>query len=362
VAGKKPPAERLRGLIDNTERLRRLVNKDLKQGYLRLGSEELLSDVSGFVSTRWTLLDVALGGGIPLGRIVELYGKHSAGKSTLVYQILSECQAQGGLPIYIDMERTLPRHLLPAFGIDPSRLFIVEREDVTLEKVFEIVETTLDRVREILPEGPVVIAWDTLAATPTEGEITGKPAKALSLYRAGIISNQARGKFRGSLATKRAALIVVNHETQKAQTGGFKSWGPQHTTPGGRSLKFYASARIRLREAEYVDDGDRKRIGRAVVAKVEKNKLGAPGGETKTRLYYGQYGRGFNDLWSLFDFLVEEDFIKRAGSWFKIPFPEGETTKFQRKTYLETVETTEGLEAYLRELATEVYKTRGVMG
>lgn len=335
------------------EELRDLINRDLKTDLLRLGSGELLADVSYYVSTGWTLLDTALGGGIPAGRYVELYGKQSAGKSSLVYQIIKSCQRDGGLAIHIDMEETFPKDMAEVMGIDLDRLLVIDR-GVALDgdtSIFDYTRGILGSLRERYPHPlPIVISWDTLAATPTTAEIKGEPPKNLGPYRAMTIRAGLRRLTR-DLSSHQVGLVIVNHVHAQIGMGGGGQWsGPRFVTHGGMGVKFHATARISLREAAHIRDDNDMKIGRRVVAVLEKSKLSPPQRQVETHLYYG---KGFDDRWSIYDYLKEQGIIKMAGAWSQLPTPDGEIVKTYQKNYITALDEHEGLFEHLKGLAIE---------
>lgn len=330
------------------ESLRDLLRKELKNNNIFVGGDPLASDVTEFISTNWTLLDCALGGGLPLGRTVELYGQESSGKSTLAYQCIASCQAGSGIPILIDAEQTFNKDMARRVGVDLDRL-IVQDEDITLENVFSYISKMIEVSMRKFPESPILIIWDTLAATPTEGEMTGE-GQTGGPYRARIIREGMRATT-SLIAKSNACLLILNHvhEIMAQSTWGS---GPKLVTSGGMGVKFHATSRIYLRPSTMIRDEDKTSLGQEVVAKIEKNKLGSPRGEVRSRFYYGG---GFRDEWSIFDYLKEEGIIKQSGAWASIPYSDGTELKTYPSKFLDLLVEKPDLLDHLKSLTIEQY-------
>lgn len=332
-----------------SEGLRDLLNKEFKGSVVHLGSDALQADVTGWVKTGWTLLDTCLGGGLPLGRTFELYGANSCGKTTLALHMLANCQAAGGIGIYVDVEKTFSKDLAARLGVDLDNLLILD-ERVALEEVFAYVRKAVPAAREAFPDKPVLLVWDTLAATPTVGSLTGK-GQVGAPYRARVIREEL-STLTQILAETNVSLVFVNHTHEVIDRNA--GWGGvRTTTSGGGGPKFYASARINLRVKGVIRDEEKRVIGQEVLAKLDKNKLGAPRGEVCSRLYFGL---GFVDEWSVFDYLRERGAISQAGAWSSIPMPDGTVLKTYPGKYMEVLREHPDLSVHLAAMAAALYE------
>lgn len=333
--------------------IRDAVNRELKKEFVHVASEgDLPSDVSVFLQTGWTLLDAALGGGIPAGRVVELYGEEGSGKSTLCYQLVHSIQAQGGVAVYLDVESTFPKELASSMGVDLDRMILVQ-EGVFLDgknNVFDYILKFIGLIKKEAPEAPIVFIWDTLAMTPTLGEITEDDGQTGPLYRAKTIRDGLR-KVVLALARAKAALVIVNHVHEVVSDRA--RWGGKLlTTSGGMAVKYAASARILLRSGALIYDENKRALGAEVTAKVEKSKICIPRGVVKSRLYFGF---GYDDRWSVYDYLKDSGVIDQKGAWSHIPGPEGTTVKCYPSKFLECLSENPGLYEHLVGLAKDKY-------
>lgn len=337
-------------------KLRDLLNLGLKQALIQLGSDSLDSTVTGFIPTGWTLVDEAIGGGLPLGRTVEVYGAESTGKSTLALQAIASCQQLGGYAVVFDVEAAFYKDMAPIFGIDLDKVFLISNV-VTLEKLFGIFISILGMLREKHPDSPVLIVWDTLAATTTDMELEsvdkGDVDRMSPQYRAQVIKRGMRVISRELTETK-ACLLIINHVYEKAnKQTGFVTY----ESPGGSGPRFAATVRIYLKIAGTLkesDDGDV--VGTKVIARLTKNKMGFPRREIGSRFYFGQ---GFSDHWSLFDYAVEWGIIGASSSWKTFEFGGGKPIKFYAKDFPKKLIENEGMLEALKEKVVEHYRSRG---
>lgn len=307
------------------------INKSNKKSLLLLGSDVLESEIKGRIPTGWSLLDLSMGGGLPLGRTVELYGRESSCKSTLAIQAMKQCQDMGGFCVVFDPESSFYKAFAEKIGVDLEKVLIISSE-VVLESSFNIFVQVIDMVHDEFPDKPILIVWDTLAATPTKKEMEEQEdgGRMSPQYRAQVIRKGMRS-ITSSLAKASACLLIINHVYDSAGMNGMI----KTETPGGRGVKFASSVRIHLKTQDYVkESADSEPIGVNILAKVEKNKLGMPRREVKSAFIFG---KGFNDQLSIFNYAVDIDLIKQSGSWYSYKF-KGKDTKFYASQFLSTVE------------------------
>ena len=263
-------------------------------------------------------LDLALGiGGLPRGRIVEVYGPESSGKSTLATHVVAEAQRNGGICAYIDAEHAMDPVYAAAIGVNVDDLLISQPD--TGEQALEIADM-------LIRSGALdVLVIDSVAALTPRAEIEGEMGDTHVGLQARLMS-QALRKLTANLSKSRTVAIFINQLREKIGV----IYGSPEVTPGGRALKFYASIRIDIRRIETIKDGVEV-VGNRTRAKVVKNKCGAPFRQAEFDIMYGQ---GISREGSILDVAVELGFIKKSGAWFTY---EGEQLGQGRenvKTYL----------------------------
>jgi recombination protein RecA len=249
-------------------------------------------------------LDVALGiGGVPRGRVVELYGPEGGGKTTIALHIIAEAQKGGGVTAFIDAEHALDPNLAKAIGVNISEMYISQPDSG--EQAFYIIDS-------LVRSGAVdLIVVDSVAALTPQAEIDGKmeegPNKSVGLH-ARLMSYALR-RLTAVIAKSRTTVIFINQLRSVISTG-YNS-GPAETTTGGRALKFYCSVRIEVRRAEAVKQGDLP-IGHELKIKVTKNKLAPPFRTAHATLIYG---KGVPRAMAVLDMALDMNVVKRRGSW-----------------------------------------------
>ena len=248
-------------------------------------------------------LDVALGiGGIPRGRVVELYGPEGGGKTTIALHIIAEAQKTGGVTAFIDAEHALDPNLARAIGVDVANMYISQPDSG--EQAFYIIDS-------LVRSGAVdLIVVDSVAALTPQSEIDAKiedGPKSLGLHAR--LMSYAMRRLTAVISKSRTTIIFINQLRAMISTG--YSSGPTETTTGGRALKFYSSVRIEVRRVKNMEQGDSV-IGHELKIKVTKNKLAPPFRTAHTTLIYG---KGVPRAMSVLEMALDMNVVKRKGSW-----------------------------------------------
>lgn len=269
-----------------------------KNTVMRLGDHT--AEVIGAISTGSLGLDIALGiGGLPKGRIVEIYGPESSGKTTLTLQVIAECQRQGGTAAFIDAEHALDPTYARKLGVDTDNLLVTQPDNG--EQGLEIADM-------LVRSGAVdVIVIDSVAALTPKAEIEGDMGDSHMGLQARLMS-QALRKITGNAKRTNCLVIFINQLRMKIGV----MFGSPETTTGGNALKFYASVRLDIRRTGAVKEGD-EIVGSETKVKVVKNKVAPPFREALFQIMYGQ---GTNRLGELVDLGAEQNIIQKSGAWY----------------------------------------------
>ena len=286
------------------------------------------------VPTGSLALDAALGiGGVPKGRIIEIYGPESSGKTTLALHILAECQKMGGEVAFVDAEHALDPVYAEALGVDINNMLVSQPD--TGEQALEITDAL---VRSGAVDAVVV---DSVAALTPRAEIEGEMGDAFVGLQARLMS-QALRKLAGTINKTNCVVIFINQLRMKIGV----MYGNPETTTGGNALKFYASVRLDVRRTESIKEGGNV-IGNKTRVKVVKNKVAPPFREAMFDIMYGQ---GISKWGELVDLAVEMDIVQKSGSWFSMGDERIGQGKESVKTFLQSnPEIAEEVEAKVRE-------------
>jgi recombination protein RecA len=308
-----------------------------KGSAMKLGQREALEIES--ISTGSLGLDIALGiGGVPRGRVVEIYGPESSGKTTLALHIIAEAQKTGGVAAFVDAEHALDPSYAKKLGVDVDNL-IVSQPD-TGEQALEITDT-LVRSNAI-----DVLVVDSVAALVPRAEIEGEMGDSHVGLQARLMS-QALRKLTGSIARSRCVVIFINQVRMKIGV----MYGNPETTTGGNALKFYASVRLDIRRTGQIKDRD-DIVGNTTRVKVVKNKVAPPFRQVEFDIMYGS---GISKTGEILDLGVKAGLVDKSGAWFSYDSTRiGQGRENAKKFLLENPEISKRIEASIRENAAGV--------
>ena len=337
-----PDTEELASAIVDT------LNKTFKDGQVAylIGQEETPTDLTDFVSTGSSLLDLAISnrvdGGIACGRITELTGLEGSGKSLLTAHMMANVQREGGVAVLIDTENAVNAEFYEAIGLDFNKMVYAQPE--TLEDIFTMIEKIIETVRKGgNADKKVIIVVDSVAGVPTAAELESDYNKDGYATGKAIILSKAMRKVTGLIAKQKIALVFTNQLRQKLNAPAFSDpW----TTSGGKAIAFHASTRLRLAVTGKITNKDKEVLGVNVKASVIKNRLGPPFRTAEFDVYFD---RGIDDLTSWLDFCKSKGIVTTGGAYFTYTDASGTDHKMQSKDWRGWLETHPDLQ-------TEIYE------
>jgi len=303
-----------------------------KGSIMRLGSKEALVPVE-VIPTGAISFDAALGvGGVPRGRVIEIFGPESSGKTTIALHVVAEAQKRGGMAAFVDAEHALDAAYAKRLGVDVDNL-LVSQPDYG-EQALEIVEAL------VRSNAVDVLVVDSVAALVPKAELDGDMGDSLPGLQARLMS-QALRKLTAVVSKSKTSLIFINQIREKIGV----MFGNPETTTGGRALKFYSSVRIDIRRIAAIKDGDRV-VGNRTKVKIVKNKIAAPFREAEFDILYGE---GISKEGDLIDVAAERNILEKSGAWFSYGGERiGQGRENARQFLRENVDIRKKLEAEVR--------------
>ena len=330
--------------LEKTEKIKALkltmdkIDKDFGKGSVMMMSDRGVSEIET-ISTGSIGLDVALGiGGLPKGRVVEIYGPESSGKTTLAIHVIAEAQKKGGMCAFIDAEHAFDSTYAQKLGVDIDNLLISQPDYG--EQALEIAD------RLILSGALDVVVIDSVAALVPKGELEGEMGDSKMGLQARLMS-QALRKLTATINKTNTVCIFINQLREKIGV----MFGNPETTTGGNALKFYASVRLDIRRMAQIKDGD-EAVGNHVKVKVVKNKVAPPFRQAEFDIIYGE---GISKVGEIIDMGVELGIVQKSGSWFSYNNDKlGQGREAVKQLMIDNPEMANEIEAKIREKVKEM--------
>ena len=319
--------------------------KDTKVAYFLDGTDTTPTDIKDFISTGSSMLDLAIAnkpnGGIAVGRITEINGLESSGKSLLGAHILAETQKKDGIAVYIDTETSVSQEFLEVIGLDMGKMLYLHLE--TVEDIFEAIEEIVIKVRESDKDRLVTIMVDSLAGASTKVEMEADFNKDGWATAKAIIISKAMRKITQLIGKQRIALVFTNQLRQKLGV----MFGDPWTTSGGKALPFHASTRIRLKNMGQIKDTKKNTIGMKCRAQIVKNRLGPPLRHADYDMYFD---RGIDNYGAWLTVLKEHKLVKSGGAWYTLTDQTGKDHKFLSKDWEELITGNDEIREYVYQI------------
>lgn len=288
-----------------------------------MASPTMLAKVTEFVPTGCLPLDIIMGGGIPVGRLTELYGDNSTGKSLLAAHILAETQKLGGVAMLMDSETATSMDIMEAVGVNPEEcLYSVPTTD---EEVYADIEQAIQARDEVAPNSLMTIVWDSVAATSSEAEVEKVKKEGLGgatvASHARLISQMCR-ILPSRIAKERIAMVFINQTRENIGV----LWGDKMSTFGGRAIGYHASVRLEMAKAKTLTDDNDNPLGIDVRCWVAKSKVSAPFGKCRFPILFGV---GIDKVGAIFNWIKDMKLAEMHGSWYHLDLGGGKVIKFQ---------------------------------
>jgi len=329
-------SDELGGIIAETIN-KQFKTQNIKTAYFLEGDSDAPTIVKEWVGTGSTMLDLAISnrkyGGFPVGRVSEITGLEQSGKSLLAAHALLNTQKKGGLAVYIDTENAISTEYLTAIGLNLKDMLYIPLE--TVEDIFETVDVIIDKVRSSDKDRLVTIVVDSIAGASTKTEMAADFDKDGYATAKALIISKAMRKITNLIGRERICLIITNQLRQKLNAPAFSDpW----TAPGGRSIPFHASVRLRLSSIGAIKakvEGRDEIIGSRVKAKLVKNRCGPPLRECEYEVYFDS---GIDDYSSWLTVMKTHNLVSQSGAWYSWTNKKtGEVIKFQSKEFVEKI-------------------------
>jgi len=316
-----------------------------KVAYFLDGSDTTPTDIKEFISTGSSTLDLAISnrpdGGIAVGRITEINGLESSGKSLLGAHILAETQKKDGIAVYIDTETSVSQQFMEVIGIDLNKMLYLHLE--TVEEIFEAIEEIVTQVRESDKDRCVTILVDSLAAASTKVEMEADYDKDGWATSKAIIISKAMRKITQMIGKHNVALVFTNQLRQKLGV----MFGDPWTTSGGKALPFHASTRIRLKNMGQIKDTAKNVLGMKCRAQIVKNRLGPPLRHADYDMYFD---RGIDNYGGWLTVMKAHKLVKSGGAWYTLVDQNGDEHKFMSKDWEDLITKNDELREYVYQL------------
>jgi len=322
-------------LIDDLAESLNSQFKGLKVAYILDKDEDNPAEVDHWVSTGSTILDIAISnrpnGGLPFGRIVEIMGQSSSGKSLLAAHIAAETQKIGGYVVYYDTEAAMSKKFASVIGIDLSKMIYAQIE--TVEEIFESMEKLIEKIRKRDSSVPVTFIVDSVMGATTKVEMESDYDKDGWATAKAIVLSKAMRKITNLIAKQKILLVLTNQLRDKLGV----TFGNNETTSGGKAIGFHSSVRLKMKNVGQIKgkvNNVEQVIGAEVLVQVVKNRIGPPFRATKFSVYFES---GIDDIDSWLTIMKDYDLVKSAGAWFTYFKKDGEEIKFQKKDFNEKI-------------------------